>query len=128
MIFFLGLTRTREKANSLTLGVFSIVFRSVSFDALPFGVLTSRILQTTVATNGQSTTTLWRAIRPNKEDRVARLEWAANGGLGRIVIGKVSCFLLFLMTSRTLKGYVFQNTLPMSDLVRPDTRAFVRSF
>ena len=40
--------------------------------------------------NNQSVTTLWRQIRPNKEDRVAKLEWAANGGLGRIIIGKVS--------------------------------------
>lgn len=36
-----------------------------------------------------SVTTLWRAIRANKEDRVAKLEWAPNGGLGRAVIGKV---------------------------------------
>lgn len=34
-------------------------------------------------------TTLWKAIRANKEDRVAKLEWAPNGGLGRAVIGKV---------------------------------------
>ncbi|KAI0079658.1 hypothetical protein K474DRAFT_1639119 [Panus rudis PR-1116 ss-1] len=47
---------------------------------------------------GNSVTTLWRAIRANKEDRVAKLEWAPNGGLGRAVIGK--------------------STLPMSDLVR----------
>ncbi|KAF9008874.1 hypothetical protein BDQ17DRAFT_1349113 [Cyathus striatus] len=60
--------------------------------------------QTTVSPSGQSVTTLWRAIRPNKEDRVAKLEWAANGGLGRVVIGK--------------------NTLPMSDLVRPDPRIY----
>ncbi|EEB93758.1 hypothetical protein MPER_07549 [Moniliophthora perniciosa FA553] len=45
--------------------------------------------QTTVSANGTSVTTLWRAIRSNKEDRVAKLEWAANGGLGRIVMGKV---------------------------------------
>ncbi|PFH52874.1 hypothetical protein AMATHDRAFT_1912 [Amanita thiersii Skay4041] len=56
--------------------------------------------QTNVSTNGKSVTTLWRLIRPNKEDRVAKFEWAANGGLGRIIIGK--------------------NTLPMADLVRPD--------
>ncbi|EIM88213.1 uncharacterized protein STEHIDRAFT_120423 [Stereum hirsutum FP-91666 SS1] len=62
-------------------------------------------------TNGQgvSVTTVWRAIRANKEDRVAKLEWAPNGGLGRAVIGK--------------------NTLPMGDLVRrepriPDCRVF----
>ncbi|KAF5346782.1 hypothetical protein D9756_010415 [Leucocoprinus leucothites] len=58
--------------------------------------------QTSDAKNGKSSTTLWRAISPNKEDRVAQLEWATNGGLGRIVIGK--------------------NTLPMSDLVREDPR------
>ena len=40
--------------------------------------------------NGQSTTTVWRAIRANREDRVAKLEWAPGGGLGRAVIGKVS--------------------------------------
>ncbi|KAH9951768.1 hypothetical protein B0H21DRAFT_775920 [Amylocystis lapponica] len=51
---------------------------------------------------GQSVTTLWRAIRANKEDRVAKLEWAPNGGLGRAIIGK--------------------STLPMADLVRPDGR------
>jgi len=53
---------------------------------------------------GQSVTTLWRAIRANKEDRVAKLEWAPNGGLGRAVIGK--------------------STLPMADLVRPDAQTF----
>jgi hypothetical protein len=58
--------------------------------------------QTTVGPAGQSITTLWRAIRTSKEDRVAKLEWAPNGGLGRAVIGK--------------------NTVPMADLVRPDPR------
>ncbi|EGO01780.1 hypothetical protein SERLA73DRAFT_85661 [Serpula lacrymans var. lacrymans S7.3] len=58
--------------------------------------------QTVVSPNGQSTTTLWRAVRTNKEDRVAKLEWAPNGGLGRAVIGK--------------------NTVPMADLVRADPR------
>ncbi|KAG1715932.1 hypothetical protein ID866_1221 [Astraeus odoratus] len=57
---------------------------------------------TVVSPNGQSTTTLWRTVRANKEDRVAKLEWAANGGLGRAVIGK--------------------NAVPMSDMVRPDPR------
>ncbi|KIP12833.1 hypothetical protein PHLGIDRAFT_32708 [Phlebiopsis gigantea 11061_1 CR5-6] len=52
--------------------------------------------------HGQSVTTLWKAIRANKEDRVAKLEWAPNGGLGRAVIGK--------------------STLPMGDLVRTDPR------
>jgi hypothetical protein len=57
--------------------------------------------QTNVASNGQSTTTLWRTIRSNKEDRVAKLEWASNGGLGRVVIGK--------------------STMPMQDLVCRET-------
>ncbi|KAG5341827.1 hypothetical protein C0989_007652 [Termitomyces sp. Mn162] len=57
-------------------------------------------LQTSVSTSGQSVTTLWRTIRPNKEDRVAKLEWSSNGGLGRVIIGK--------------------NTQPMADLVIPD--------
>lgn len=56
--------------------------------------------QTIVNTNGKSVTTLMRMIRPNKEDRVAKFEWAANGGLGRVVIGK--------------------NMQPMADMVRPD--------
>jgi len=56
--------------------------------------------QTVVNTNGQSITTLLRTIRPNKEDKVARLEWSANGGLGRVIIGK--------------------NAQPMADMVRPD--------
>ena len=34
-------------------------------------------------------TTVWRAIRANKEDRVAKLEWSPTGGLGRAFIGKV---------------------------------------
>lgn len=45
--------------------------------------------QTDTNAHGQSVTTLWKAIRANKEDRVAKLEWAPNGGLGRAVIGKV---------------------------------------
>ncbi|KAI0650014.1 hypothetical protein C8Q79DRAFT_899952 [Trametes meyenii] len=60
--------------------------------------------QTDTNNQGQSVTTLWRAIRANKEDRVAKLEWAPNGGLGRAVIGK--------------------STLPMADLVRPDPRSY----
>jgi len=60
--------------------------------------------QTTVNPNGQSVTTVWRAVRTNKEDRVAKLEWAPNGSLGRAVIGK--------------------NTVPMADLVRADPRSY----
>jgi hypothetical protein len=45
--------------------------------------------QTETNAQGQSTTTVWRAIRANREDRVAKLEWGPGGGLGRAVIGKV---------------------------------------
>jgi len=55
--------------------------------------------QSTVAQNGQTVTTLWRTLRPNKEDRVAKLEWSANGGLGRVVMGKVG--LTFLVQEET---------------------------
>lgn len=47
------------------------------------------MLQTVVGANGQSTTTLYRNIRANREDRVAKFEWASNGGLGRLLMGKV---------------------------------------
>ncbi|KAI0637801.1 hypothetical protein C8Q77DRAFT_390200 [Trametes polyzona] len=60
--------------------------------------------QTDTNNQGQTVTTLWRAIRANKEDRVAKLEWAPNGGLGRAVIGK--------------------STMPMADLVREDPRVY----
>jgi len=65
--------------------------------------------QTTTAPNGHSVTTMWRALRPNKEDRIAKLEWAPNGGLGRVVMGK--------------------NSLRMVDLARPDPVVYgARSF
>ncbi|KAM6495736.1 hypothetical protein JOM56_008442 [Amanita muscaria] len=57
--------------------------------------------QTVANANGKSVTTLWRMIRPNKEDRVAKFEWSSSGGLGRITIGK--------------------NIVPMADLVRVDS-------
>jgi len=57
--------------------------------------------QTAASTSGKSVTTLWRMIRPNKEDRVAKFEWSSSGGLGRITIGK--------------------NIVPMADLVRVDS-------
>ncbi|TRM68280.1 hypothetical protein BD626DRAFT_545436 [Schizophyllum amplum] len=58
--------------------------------------------QTALGANGNSVTTLWRTIRVNKEDRVAKFEWSATGGLGRVLVGK--------------------NLMPMKDLVRPDAR------
>lgn len=66
----------------------------------PWGVVYR--FQTEPNSQGQSTTTVWRAIRPNREDRVAKLEWGPNGVLGRAVIGK--------------------HHLPMTDLVRRDPR------
>jgi len=52
--------------------------------------------QTDSDSQGQSTTTVWRAKRAkraNTEDRVAKLEWAPSGGLGHAVFGKVRPFL-----------------------------------
>lgn len=65
-----------------------------------YGQIAHPIPQSTVAQNGQTVTTMWRTLRPNKEDRVAKLEWSANGGLGRVVMGKVS--LTFLMQEKPL--------------------------
>ncbi|KZP24637.1 hypothetical protein FIBSPDRAFT_784497 [Athelia psychrophila] len=59
--------------------------------------------QTVVDQNQLSTTTLFRALRKGKEERVAKLEWAPGGGLGRAQIGK--------------------NTVSMSDLIQKDPRA-----
>lgn len=52
-------------------------------------------IQTDKAANGQITTTLIRTLRLNREDRVGKLEWGANGSLGRAIIGKV-CFLMLV--------------------------------
>ncbi|KAI0030219.1 hypothetical protein K488DRAFT_87966 [Vararia minispora EC-137] len=52
--------------------------------------------------SGNQVTTLYKTIRPNREDKVAKLEWAPNGGLGRAIISKL--------------------TVPMVDLVRKDPR------
>ena len=66
-----------------------------------WGVVVYRF-QTDINAQGQSVTILWRTIRTNKEDRVATLEWAPGGGLGRAVIGK--------------------SAIPMADLIRRDPR------
>ncbi|KAH7344882.1 hypothetical protein B0J17DRAFT_18988 [Rhizoctonia solani] len=63
---------------------------------------------TTENTSGRMVTTLHRAIRQGREDRVAKLEWASNGGLGRAVIGR--------------------QIVPMADLVRPDGGFGSRTF
>ena len=39
---------------------------------------------------------MWRALRPNKEDRIAKLEWSPTGGLGRVMMGKVCGFFFSL--------------------------------
>jgi len=64
--------------------------------------------QTSQQPSGQVVTTVSRAVRANKEDRVAKLEWAPNGGLGRAIIGK--------------------HTVPMADLVRLDRAYGARMF
>jgi len=67
--------------------------------------------RTETSSNGQITTTLWRTLRLNREDRVGKLEWGASGSLGRAIVGK--------------------NTTPMSDMCRVSSSGygtFVRSF
>ncbi|KAF8268300.1 hypothetical protein EI94DRAFT_1771662 [Lactarius quietus] len=67
-----------------------------------WGVGTYRF-QTDANAQGQSVTTLWRAIRSNKEDRVGKFEWPPGPPVpGRTQIGK--------------------NIYPMADLVRKDPR------
>ena len=85
--------------------------------------------QTETNAQGQSTTTVWRAIRANKEDRVAKLEWAPGGGLGRAVIGKVRTFASTNFPFDVFLTLPFdhpQNHVPMADLVRRDSRMPVR--
>jgi hypothetical protein len=55
----------------------------------PTRIVLIQLSQTETNTQGQSITTVWRAIRANKLDRVAKLEWAPGGGLGRAILGKV---------------------------------------
>jgi hypothetical protein len=64
--------------------------------------------QTTTMPNGQVVTLVSRVVRATKEDRVAKLEWAPNGGLGRASIGK--------------------HIVPMADLVRLDRNYGARVF
>ncbi|TFK76089.1 hypothetical protein BDN72DRAFT_366084 [Pluteus cervinus] len=60
--------------------------------------------QTHVNNLGSTTTTLWRAVRANKEDRVAKLEWAPNGGLGRAIIGKNTFAMADLVNNQDGRG------------------------
>ncbi|TDL29290.1 hypothetical protein BD410DRAFT_14399 [Rickenella mellea] len=57
---------------------------------------------------GQRVTTITKSISPGsrggRDDKVAKLEWAPNGGLGRAIIGK--------------------SMMSMVDLVKPDPRNF----
>ena len=83
--------------------------------------------QTETNAQGQSTTIVWRAIRANREDRVAKLEWAPGGGLGRAVIGKVRPSLRGIPHLTSSYAHIrSQNHLPMADLVRRDARMPVR--
>jgi len=58
--------------------------------------------------NGKTITTLYRAIKQGKEDRIARLEWGPDFDLGRATIGR--------------------NMISMQDLVRPEGPPFTRVF
>lgn len=83
----------RDPRNSTLFSSYGVLYRfsvrSLSVAAYVFSLKILGDLQTEVNAHGVNVTTLWKAIRTNKEDRVAKLEWAPNGGLGRAVIGKV---------------------------------------
>ena len=82
------------------------------------------LLQTTLSHKG-SITTMWRAVQLNKENRCAMLQWASNGGLGRVVMGKV-CNFSRLLSSMTFAPHCpQQNSLRMTDLARPDSSLYV---
>lgn len=89
MTCFRGQTWTADKAVCLTLGALFTDSGSVFYSRLLSGDALNNSLQTTVTQSGQTLTTMSRAIRPSKDDRIANLAWAPNGGLGRVVIGKV---------------------------------------
>ena len=86
------------------------------------------LTQTVVGPDGLSTTTLFRALRKNKEERVARLEWAPNGGLGRAQIGKVGRHVPQHHIGALTYIYATQNTVSMGDLVQHDSRVHVSTF
>ena len=106
-----------------------------------WGVVVYRF-QTDTNAQGQSVTYLWRAIRSNKEDRVAKLEWAPGGGLGRAVVGKSICPMVDLVhrdprmpNSRVFNGpdgfqYRWRPSTTSQDIVLQDPNnnviAFVR--
>jgi hypothetical protein len=64
-------------------------FQVCMIDIVHTWMSSSKPPQTEPNAQGQDVTILWRSIRSNKEDRVAKLEWAPGGGLGCAVIGKV---------------------------------------
>jgi len=82
--------------------------------------------QTDTDPQGRSTTTVWRAKRAklgNTEDRVAKVEWAPGGGLGRVAFKKVRPFLQRVSHLTTYNLISLQNiVVPMTDLVRQDPR------
>jgi hypothetical protein len=85
--FFHGPTKTLGRVSCSILGAFCTDSKCVVFPLL--WIIFISFGQTVVGRDGLSTTTLFRALRKNVEESVARLEWAPNGGLGRAQIGKV---------------------------------------
>lgn len=80
---------SEDPRQSSLFGPWGVVYRfQVTLLCPPYcwATVSLTIRQTDV---NRGTTTLYRSTRANKEDRVARLEWGPNGGLGRAVIGKV---------------------------------------
>jgi hypothetical protein len=72
---------------------------------------------------GKVVTSLFRAARPGKEDRVARLEWDNSAGtLGKAVIGMPHFSFTFGLQRRsTLAIDPGRATMPMADLIKKDS-------
>ena len=53
---------------------------------------------------------MFRSVKPNKEDRIATLGWAPNGGLGRVAIGRV--YLLYFTNVPSRLRITFLGSFP----------------
>lgn len=77
--------------------------------------------------NGKTITTLFRAVKQGREDRIAKLEWGANGKLfapSRIDLH--SAHLINHDAGSLGRATIGRNMVSMVDLVRPDGAPFTR--
>lgn len=74
---------------------------------------------TEVDNRNVTTTTLWRAVRQSREDRLAKFEWTSNGSLGRAMIGRTTMAVSELL--RPVNGDLHSSTRFFSG---PDGRLY----